>query len=195
MIPILILAAGQSSRMGGKDKLLLPVGGQPLLRRVAIRASEVSDDVYIALPKDAAPRLAVIDGLPITPLITPEASEGMSGTMRGAVAQLPECEAFMLLLSDLPDITADDMATVITARAEHPDHLIWRGATTAGKPGHPILFDASLRSAFSTLTGDHGGEAIVRPRKSQTYLVPFTDDRARRDLDTPTDWAAYQRET
>lgn len=191
--PTLILAAGQSSRMHHRDKLLEPVHGTPLLRRIARIACDVSDDVHVALHHNADNRLALLEDLPITPLLTPEAAEGMGGTMRAGVAQLPDCDAFLLLLSDLPDLTADDLRAVITARETHPDNLIWRGATTTGKPGHPILFDAALRPQFETLQGDTGGEPLVNPLKDQTHLVRFDSDRARLDLDTPEDWANWRK--
>lgn len=194
-IPILILAGGASSRMRGADKLLEPVAGRPLLRLLAQRALDTGSGVYVALPPDCAARLAVLDGLAITPLIVPEASEGMSGTMRGAVAQLPPCPAFMLLLADLPEITTQDMMTVIKARDDHPDQVIWRGATRDRQPGHPIVFDSSLRPGFSALVGDGGGETLVAPLRDRTFLVPFDTDRARLDLDTPEDWDAWRAKT
>ena len=193
MIPVLILAAGASSRMQGRDKLLEPVEGQPLLRLLARRALDTGQPVYVALHHHSARRLAALEGLEITPLDVPEAAEGMGGAMRGAVAQLPPCEAFLLLLGDLPEITTADMTAVIGTREAHPDALIWRGATTGGKPGHPILFDASLRPDFAHLSGDSGGEPLVTPLKDRTHLVRFDTDRARLDLDTPEDWAAWRK--
>ena len=192
MIPILILAAGGSTRMRGADKLLEPVGGAPLLRVLAERAQATGHPVFVALPALDHPRADVIRDLVVHPLAVPEAAEGMSGTMRGAVAQLPDAPAFMLLLGDLVAIRTEDMAAVIKARGEQPDHLIWRGATVDGKPGHPIIFDASLRTAFQTLTGDSGGEPIVRPLADRTCLVPLPDNRARLDLDTPEDWENWR---
>lgn len=192
MTPILILAAGQSSRMGSRDKALELAHGKPLLRYVAEQALAVSDSVFVALPQAASARLSVLDDLAITPLPTPEAAEGMGGTLRASVPKLPPCTAFMLLLSDLPDLVHADLRAVLDARDAHPDHLIWRGATADGRPGHPILFDASLRPNFRTLQGDSGGEPLVKPLKSRTYLICFSDDRARCDLDTPADWAAWQ---
>lgn len=193
MMPILILAAGGSTRMRGADKLLEPVAGTPLLRVLAQRAHATGQPVYVALPAADHPRADVIRDLGVHLLAVPEAAEGMSGTMRGAVAQLPQTPAFMLLLGDLVAIRTEDMATVIKAHHEHPDHLIWRGATVDGKPGHPIIFDASLRPAFQTLTGDSGGDPIVRPLADQTCLVPLADDRARLDLDTPEDWQNWRK--
>lgn len=191
MIPILILAAGSSSRMRGADKLAQRVGGQPLLRRIAEQATQVGD-TFVALHHTPAARLALLDGLPVTPLLVPDAAEGQSGTLRGAVAQLPECPAFLVVLADLPLIAAPEMRAVIAARAAAPDALVWRGATRDGKPGHPILFDASLRPQFAGLSGDDGGAALVKPLRDRTRLVRFSDDRARLDLDTPEEWAAFQ---
>ena len=90
-------------------------------------------------------------------------------------------------------ITDAEIQSVFAARLAHPDHLIWRGATSTGKPGHPILFDAHLRAAFMDLSGDNGAAAIVRAHPDQTYLVSFSDDRARLDLDTPEDWDRWRR--
>lgn len=192
MIPILILAGGASSRMMGRDKLLETIGGQPLLRLLAERATDTGHSVFVALRPDDVTRAAVLDGLHVTPIVTPAAAEGMSGTMREAVAALPDCPAFMLLLADLPDITTSDMQTILAARIAQPDHVIWRGATTTGKPGHPIVFDASLRPQFAKLSGDGGGETLVQPLRDRTHLTRFDTDRARLDLDTPADWAAWR---
>lgn len=192
MIPILILAAGTSSRMRGGDKLLEVVGDEPLLRTQARRAMQTGHPVYVALAPDGTARAESLSNLDVTILKVPDAAEGMSGTMRGAVAQLPNAPAFMMLLGDLVALETLDLNQVFEARKAHPDHVIWRGATTAGKPGHPIIFDGSLIPEFAKLQGDSGGESLVHPLKDRTYLVRFNDDRARLDLDTPEDWAAWR---
>ncbi len=193
MIPILILAGGGSTRMRGRDKLLEDVDGEPLLRRQARRALATGHTVFVALPAADHPRKDALVGLDLTILTVPEAAEGMSGTMRGAVQQLPECAAFMMLLGDLVGIETTDMQTILQARKDNPAFLIWRGAMTDGKPGHPIVFDGTLRPEFAKLSGDGGGEALVNPLKAQTHLTHFADDRARLDLDTPEDWDKWRR--
>jgi len=193
MVPILILAAGESRRMRGRDKLAEPVGGVALLRRQALAALTLGEPVFVALPGPGHDRAQHIADLAVTPLIVPEAAEGMSGTLRGAVAQLPDCAAFLVVLADLPLIDADAMRAVCDLRAGVPDALIWRGTTEDGKPGHPILFDARLRPEFEDLHGDAGGEAIVRRHPVATVALP--GKAARLDLDTPEDWAAFRAET
>lgn len=192
MIPILILAAGASRRMEGRDKLLEEVRGLPLLRRQVIAALETGCPVYVALPDTTHPRAAVIAGLDARLLGLYEACEGLSGTLRGAVAALPACPAFMVFPADLVDLEASDLTTVLDAYRTHPDHLIWRGATQDGQPGHPIIFDATLRPRFADLHGDTGGARIVQSLHDRTHLVNLPGQRARLDLDTPQDWAAWR---
>ena len=195
MTPILILAAGQSSRMRGADKLLQDIDGAPLLAHVIERAAATGHPVFTAMPGPQHPRYAVMRDLPTACFDIPDAVEGISGTLRGAVGRLPPCDAFMLLLADLPEIETEDMNAVFAARQLDPDHLIWRGATQDGKPGHPILFDAKLRSHFLDLSGDSGGDLVVKANIDKTLLVTLPGNRARLDLDTPEDWAAWRAAT
>jgi len=190
-LPVLILAAGQSSRMRGSDKLLEQIDGVPLLRRQIDTASAVGD-VRVALPAPDHPRTAVLQDTKAQPIFVPDAADGMGITLRRAVATLPDCAAFMVLLADLVALEAEDLHSMINARDTHPDHLIWRGATQMGKAGHPIIFDASLRPAFADLSGDTGGAAILKTHRDQTMLVPLPDNRALLDLDTPEDWAQWR---
>jgi CTP:molybdopterin cytidylyltransferase MocA len=191
-LPILILAAGQSSRMRGTDKLLEKIDGVALLRRQIDAASSVGD-VFVALPNCDHPRAKLLDKTTAQSIFVPDASDGMGVTLRNGVNALPSCPAFMVLLADLVALETADLQTLIAARDTHPDHLIWRGATQAGKAGHPIIFDASLRPAFADLKGDTGGAPILKAQKNQTFLVPLPDHRALLDLDTPEDWANWRK--
>ncbi|WP_424967355.1 nucleotidyltransferase family protein [Dinoroseobacter sp. S375] len=193
---ILILAAGQSRRMGGRDKLLEPVDGRPLVARQAALAAQVTRDVLVALPPRPHPRYAALDGLGVTALSVPESAEGMGGSLRGAVSRLPEgCTGLLLLLGDLPEITADDLRAVVAARDVVPDAHIWRGTTEAGAPGHPILFSPVTFPDFAMLKGDEGGQSLIARHRDHVHLVPLPGTRARRDLDTPEDWASWRSET
>ncbi len=192
VIPILILAAGSSTRMRGADKLMEDVGGEPLIRLQVKRATASGHPVFVALPHLDHPRAAAISDLDASLLIVPEAAEGMSGTMRGAVAQLPGA-TFMMILGDLVDLQTSDIDAILDAHHQHPNHLIWRGATMDGQPGHPIIFDGSLRPEFNKLHGDGGGETLVKPLRHKTHLTKLPGHRARLDLDTPEDWAAWRK--
>lgn len=192
-IAVLIPAAGASSRMRGRDKLLEEVDGQPLLRRQADMARGVCETVIVALPPPPHPRYTVLDGLDVTPLPVPECTEGLSGTLRGSLARLPEgIKALLLILPDIPDLGPAHLQQVLEARQAHPEALIWRGATEDGKPGHPALFDAATFADFSALSGDAGGQSVIAKHRDRVQLVPMERDLARADLDTPEDWEAWR---
>ncbi|MCB1376719.1 MAG: nucleotidyltransferase family protein, partial [Rhodobacteraceae bacterium] len=82
--------------------------------------------------------------------------------------------------------------TVAQAVDLKSDTLIWRGATEDLRPGHPIVFAAPLFPAFAALCGDSGGREIVAMAEDRVKLIALPGQRARRDLDTPEDWAAWR---
>lgn len=195
-LPIILLAAGQSARMRGRDKLMEEVDGQPLIRRQAKMARAVTAaPVIVALPPRPHPRHDALRGLDVTPLEVHDAAEGMNASLRCAFAALPSgAPAAVLLLADLPDLTGNDLNTVLQSVDTTSETLIWRGATETGEPGHPIVFAAPLFPAFATLQGDGGGREVVARAAGRIRLIPLPGTRARRDLDTPEDWAAWRAE-
>lgn len=192
MIPVLILAAGASSRMRGRDKLMEDVHGQPLLRHQILLASPVGP-VFVALPSQGHPRETALLHSHAVPIYVPSSAEGIGGTLRGAVKNLPECTAFMIILADLISLETKDLEGVVQSKSVHPNHLIWRAATADGLAGHPIIFDARLRPEFENLSGDTGAAEILKSHRHQTYLHRLQDNRARHDLDTPEDWNAWRQ--
>jgi molybdenum cofactor cytidylyltransferase len=196
MVPILILAAGQSSRMRGTDKLCMPVDGVPLLRKHAIAALETSAQVIIALPDRPHPRYDLVSDLNVQRLPVPDAAQGMSVSLRAGINVLTDdAEAVLVLLPDLPELTAHDMKTVIDAYHIHPDTKIVQGTSSAGTPGHPIVFVRKLFHEFNNLTGDVGAKPIVAAHRNTRVFVSLPGDRATRDLDTPEDWADWRART
>ena len=193
-VPILLLAAGQSRRMRGRDKLMQPVSGAPLLRVMARRACAAGlGPVIVALPPAPHPRHDALKGLPVTPVPVPDAAEGLSASLKRALAALPnDAEAAMILLADLPDLSAEDIKSIAQAVETKANALIWRGATAEGQPGHPVIFARALFPELAELTGDSGAQAVIRRHADRVALVRLPDRHALNDLDTPEDWAAWR---
>ena len=191
---ILLPAAGASSRMRGRDKLLEEVNGRPLLRLQAERAIAVCPRVFIALPQSPHPRYDALARLDVTPLVVADHREGLGGTLRTAVALLPEnIDRMLLFLPDLADITETDIRQMLEVADAHPEAVVWRGATAEGKPGHPVVFDKALLPAFADLVGDTGGAAVIATAGNRVLLHKLAGDRAVKDLDTPEQWADWRR--
>ncbi|WYK04317.1 nucleotidyltransferase family protein [Cereibacter sphaeroides f. sp. denitrificans] len=191
---LLLLAAGASRRMRGADKLMEPVEGEPLLRLQARRGIEAGLTVLVTLPPDRPERWAALEGLAVRRVPVPDAGEGLAASIRAGVAAAPPDAAVLLLLADLPEIEAADLARMAALHRAAPDALL-RATAADGQPGHPILFPADLRAELQALKGDQGARRILERAGGRLRLVPLAGTRAVTDLDTPEDWALWRVRT
>ncbi len=195
-IPIIILAAGQSIRMRGTDKLLQHISTVPLIKRqteIALQAT--NGTVIVTLPSPPHPRYDALEGLNIQRVPVADAREGMAASLRAGFANLPKnTTAAMLLLADLPELTQVDLKKLLSAVDTGSKSLAWQATTEAGCPGHPIVFSSTLFPKIAELTGDIGARAILKQATNRITFVALPENRARRDLDTPEDWAAWREE-
>lgn len=190
---ILIPAAGASSRMRGRDKLLEEVRGAPLLRDRVVMALGLGQDVLVTLPPDRPLRAEALRDLAQPHLSTvsvEDAATGLSASLRAGAdwALHQDHSALLVLLPDLPDLTAEDINNVL--QAYDGTHII-RATAQDGTPGHPVLFPAAFLPAMRHLKGDQGAQDILRANPVQTVRLPGT--RATTDLDTPEAWTAWRR--
>jgi molybdenum cofactor cytidylyltransferase len=192
ILPILILAAGASTRMRGADKLLEDVQGAPCLRVMAKRALATGQPIVVTLPRLDHPRARCLDGLDVIQVTVPDANRGMSRSLQRGILALPRAaDGVMILPADMPEITTRDMNEMLDAFS-NTDALALRAATTTGKQGHPIIFDAALFNKFQHLSGDIGAQPILSKLGDRLKLHPLAADHARLDLDTPEDWSAWR---
>lgn len=192
-VVILILAAGASSRMGGRDKLMEPVAGEPLLRRVAQRAVATGEDVVVVLPFDRPARAGALAGLRLSCVLARDAARGMAASLAAGVAAATARGAAgaMVVPGDMPDLTESDLRLVINAFRDDPA-AIPRGTAADGTPGHPALFPADLFAELAAVEGDEGGRSVLARHRERLRPVPLPGRNAVTDLDTPEDWAAWR---
>ncbi|WP_094019545.1 nucleotidyltransferase family protein [Maliponia aquimaris] len=194
-IAILIPAAGASSRMRGRDKLVEEVDGTPLLRRQAQRAMATGAHVAVTLPAHDHPRAAVLAGLPVQVIEVPDADQGMSSSIRRGVGHLPrDIKALLILPADMPEIETADIRRLIDGFSAMPIPMLQQATAEDGTPGHPVLFPRDCFMSLQTLTGDKGARDILRDNAHRVRFVPLPGRRALTDLDTPEAWSAW-RET
>ncbi len=187
-ISILIPAAGASSRMRGRDKLMELVNGRPLLQVVAERAVQASDDVVVTVP-NISERAQALTGLSLKVEIVEDAEQGMSASIRTGVASLSsDAHGVMILPADMPDISLDDIVKVIHAFDIHKDITV--GCSDDGQRGHPVIFPRSDFQALKSLSGDQGAKSLLH--NGNITKVPLPNNNALTDLDTPKDWEEWR---
>ena len=192
-LAIVIPAAGASRRMGDRDKLLEPVDGTPLLRRMADIALAVCDTVIVTLPEDRLGRSEALEGLGVRHVPVPDASDGMSASLRRAASELDgTTDGLMILPADMPDLTEEDLRQVAKAFADASGEFIVQATGADGTPGHPVVFPADLLPLFADLTGDEGARAILQAHRLRLIRVALPDAHATTDLDTPDAWTRWR---
>ena len=194
VIGAVLLAAGGSSRMRGKDKLLEPVDGVPLLRRIAEEVSRSGvDDVICVMRQEDDKRGAAIAGLDVSRVINPRASEGMATSIAAGVSALsPRVDAVLVIMGDMPEVSATDIDRLIAAFDPEEDRSIVRAATDNGTPGHPVLFGRRFFEELKSMEGDRGARDLLREHMEYVVDVVLTGQSAVTDLDTPEAWAEWR---
>ncbi|MDA5094916.1 nucleotidyltransferase family protein [Aliiroseovarius sp. KMU-50] len=188
---ILLLAAGQSKRMGGADKLMLSIGGQPLLADRIETALATGLDLTVVLPqkKNAPHRWALIPNGNLNALPCLTAYLGMGEALATGFKSIGNSyDGVLVLLADMPDLTTLDIQEV----ARNYQHgSVVRGASQDGSPGHPVLIPKRLFNGMTALRGDQGAKDLLL--REDIIKVPLPEHHALTDLDTPTDWANYKK--
>ena len=173
-----VLAAGQSRRMG-RNKLLLPLGGMPMVD-YAVQAAVGSRaaDVWVVLGEDAAVRAALL-GQPVRFLDNPDWSEGQAASLRTAVAALPPwSDGVLFLAADMPFVLPAHLDRLVECLRPGVA-VVWSGYGDAR--GVPALFGRETFAAVLQLHGDTGGRALAGQFSEEVVPAGFP----RLDVDTP----------
>jgi CTP:molybdopterin cytidylyltransferase MocA len=177
--------------MGGRDKLLEPVLGFPLLSLIVARAREATPVVCVALPRPDGPRHRAIEALDVDWVQVPDRAEGMAASLRAGLAAMPaRLKGVMILPGDMPEIDAPDLRALIDAFRADPG--IWQATAEDGSPGHPVIFPSDLLGELAEVRGDRGGRAVIAAHSDRLRHLTLPGRRALTDLDTPEDWARWR---
>jgi len=181
----ILLAAGSATRMG-KNKLLLEIDGEPLLRRAARRALDGGlAPLLVVLGHDADRAREALAGLPCRTVANPAWALGQSTSLSAGVSALPpEAAAAVVLLADMPFVEPEMIRAVVARQGETGAPLV--AARYGGTTAPPILY---ARSLFPELVGGEGegrGREVVRRHRESAAYVDFPA-AALADVDVPED--------
>lgn len=194
-VEVLLLAAGSSRRMRGRDKLLEIVDGEPLLRRTARAASEGQvQRVHVIMQPENPARDTALDGLNVNRIESPEWREGMAASIRVGMAALSDdCDAVIIALADMPEIGASHIDRLVAAFDPDENREICRAVAADGTPGLPVLFGRRFFETLASLQGDRGARDVVKDASEYLVDVPTEGLGATIDLDTPEAWDNWRK--
>ena len=185
-----VLAAGLSSRMEGPNKLLLPVGDEPAIRRSvrAVLDSGVQEVVVVTGHQGREVMKAVLD-LPVTIQPNVRYEDGQMRSVAVGIAGLTRpADAIMVCLGDMVLITAADLRELMAVYQAHTHSSIVT-PRYQGERGNPIVFAAAYAPEVAAGRRLIGCRKLAEQYPDEAYFHDVTHDRFSTDLDTPADYA------
>lgn len=185
-IASVILAAGQSRRMGKTNKLLVTIDGKPMVRwAVEAALASAATPVFVVLGHQADKVRDALKGVDVTFVENPEYADGISASVRRGVAALPpDVDGALVILGDMPKVGSALIDRLVAAFNPVEGRALciptWRG-----KRGNPVLIGKQFFAEVQDLSGDVGARPLISQYPELTCEVDMNDDAALVDIDTP----------
>ena len=191
MISGILLAAGESRRMGS-PKALLRYQGQTFIERIctAFLTAGVDELIVVLGARAAQLRQALPTQANLRTVENPRYFQGqLSSLMTGIGALSPESEAAVVNLVDHPLVTAETITALIASFRAAPLPILI--AAYQGRRGHPVLFSSQVYGEILAAPLDQGAKVVVRKDPSRVREVPLDDPGILADIDTPEDYTRH----
>lgn len=190
MIAALILAAGESSRMG-QDKALLTYRGRTFLETIVASLQEAGIErvaVVLGHHAEQIQGAVTLEGAEI--IINRDYRRGQTSSLQAGLRALesPSLEAVVLCLVDHPLVAADTVRRLIASFRETGASVVI--PTYENQRGHPALISRALFEELLRLSPDEGANTVIRKYRDSTEFVEVSDEGILLDVDNPD---AYRR--
>ena len=191
MIPIIILAAGMSTRFPG-NKLLYKVFGEPLIRTIVKSALRSKADKVIVITGFEADKISkVLEDLDIDIIYNENYNKGMSFSVKKSINCVRGiANAAIIHPADVAFVPSEVFNRVIDYYLKTKAKIVIAGYR--GIKGHPILFDSSLFNEIMEISEETMGlKAIVNKYKDKAVIVETNSEEVLLDIDTLEDLINY----
>ena len=186
-VAALVLAAGNSSRMAPRHKLLVQAAdGRAMIARVVDHLLQSAARPILVVTGNRAPEIrAALAGRDVRFIHAGRHAEGLAESLKAGLAALPEDAAAVLVcLGDMPLVTASSIDRILAAYDPDEGRTIVV-PTFQGEFGNPILWDRRHLPDMMSLEGDTGARRLFRKHLDTITEVAMPDDSVLRDFDTP----------
>lgn len=185
-----VLAAGASRRMG-RNKMLLQVEGESLIRRATRRALAVGlSPVVVVLGHEVERARAELAGLGCEVAVNPDFAGPTSGSLHKGLERLgPQVEAAVVILADMVLVSDHMLAKLVTRAVQTTAPLVVSRYGEITAP--PLLFRRALFGELMAWTGEGCGKAVVQRHRDEVLFIDWPSTLLT-DVDTPDDLRAAE---
>ncbi len=193
MITGIILAAGESKRMG-RPKALLRIGKQTFIRRIIAALNHPAiTRIVVVLGAHADDVREEIKDLNVTVVVNHDYLRGQLSSLIVGIAEAERGESSAVIVHpvDHPLVTAGTVHALVESFLVHQPALVL--PTFEGKRGHPVIFPSTLFQELKQAPLSIGARAVVRQHRDSVVEVPCPDSGVIRNIDTVADYENLQR--
>jgi molybdenum cofactor cytidylyltransferase len=190
-IGAVVLAAGQSRRMGKENKLLKSYEGEPLVRHTVTRVKQADIASLVVVTGHQREEVEeVLSPLDVKTVYCPDHADGLSASLRTGLANLPDdLDGVVVCLADMPLLTPRHLNRLIASFDPVEGREICV-PTRNGKRGNPVLWSSRFIAEMTAIRGDTGARHLIGENEDVLVEVAMEDDGVLVDLDSPEAWEA-----
>lgn len=189
----ILLAAGQSSRMGAQNKLRLPLRGRPVVYHAAKAFLDAGLELLVVLGHEAETiRFMLPESKRIKTVFSPRYQSGLAYSLSIGLRRLPpETRWAIIGLGDMPQVKPTTIARLAAKTKTAQNYAVV--PTFRGEWGNPVALSHHMIRECLALDGDTGAGQILRENPQFVEEMPVADEGVVRDVDTPELYAAMRR--
>jgi len=197
MISAILLAAGESSRMEGENKLVKEINGIPLIKHSVknILGSAINELIVVLGHEKSLIQNIIEKNKKIKFIYNDNYKSGISSSIKKGLSNISEkSEAFFICLGDMPNVNQNIYNKLIKTRfnynkkntPETKKEIIV--PIFEEKEGNPVLFSKFIREKIMSIDGDFGAKKIIEKNKNKVLYVPIKSNGIILDFDTKKDF-------
>jgi molybdenum cofactor cytidylyltransferase len=189
MIRAILLAAGQSNRLGKENKLLKIYKKKPLINHSlnSLSKSKVEKIIIVLGYQNKEVKKVIRKNKKFIYIINKNYKKGMASSIKvGLEKVLKKNKGFIIVQSDMPYIKTTDINKIYNS-IEKKKELV-HALKFKSKLGNPIGFNISLIKKFNKIKGDVGAKFMVKKLKNKTNFIKIANQKVFRDFNTTSDF-------
>ena len=195
-IGFLFLAAGASTRMRGRDKLLKEIDGVPLLKRTLDEALKLNFPVFATVPANDNERKLIISKTNAVIIEVEDADLGMGHSIATGLTQITKnlnIHSLAICPSDLPGLSTELLRNLVSYFLKNPQMICRPVKLRKSKFGHPVIFPQKYFEELKLIKGDVGARNIINRYAKTLNRFVTSNDSYFIDLDTPEDFSNWTK--
>jgi len=189
----ILLAAGESKRMNGENKLIKEIDGIPLIKYSVknILGSAVDELIIVTGYQKEIIENTIDKNKKIKFVYNKDFSNGIASSINAGLCKIStKAKNFFISLADMPNVNQNIYNKLIKGKnsynvkfkPENRKEIII--PTSDGKDGNPVLFSIFMKNDVMKISGDRGAKEIIENKKNKILRIPFEGDGVILDFDT-----------